>query len=80
MRVLIDELKQPVAMRRRPIQGYEIETFLTPLKTVARETKHMDPSYIENGNNITKAFIDYLLTPDVQTNLLPTLFYAPVAK
>jgi ATP-dependent phosphofructokinase / diphosphate-dependent phosphofructokinase len=48
-----------VAMRRRPIQGYEIETFLTPLKTVARETKHMDPSYIENGNNITKAFIDY---------------------
>lgn len=48
-----------VAMRRRPISEYQIETFLTPLKTVARETKHMDPSYIENGNNITKAFIDY---------------------
>jgi 6-phosphofructokinase len=48
-----------VAMRRKPGGRYEIETFLTPLKTVARETKHMDASYIENGNNITQAFIDY---------------------
>jgi len=48
-----------VAMRRKPGGKYEIETFLTPLKTVARETKHMDASYIENGNNITRAFIDY---------------------
>jgi 6-phosphofructokinase 1 len=48
-----------VAMRRKPGGKYEIETFLTPLKTVARETKHMDPSYIENGNNISQAFIDY---------------------
>jgi 6-phosphofructokinase len=48
-----------VAMRRVPGGAYKIETFLTPLSTVAKETKHMDPSYIENGNNITKAFIDY---------------------
>ena len=48
-----------IAMRRKPGGKYEIETFLTPLSTVARETKHMDASYIENGNNITKAFIDY---------------------
>ncbi len=48
-----------VAMRRKPGGKYEIETFLTPLKTVAREAKHMDASYIENGNNITQAFIDY---------------------
>jgi 6-phosphofructokinase len=48
-----------VAMRRKPGGKYEIETFLTPLSTVARETKHMDPSYIEHGNNITQAFIDY---------------------
>ncbi|HEX3355783.1 MAG TPA: 6-phosphofructokinase [Tepidisphaeraceae bacterium] len=48
-----------VAMRRKAGGKYEIETFLTPLKTVARETKHMDASYIENGNNITQAFIDY---------------------
>jgi 6-phosphofructokinase 1 len=51
-----------VAMRRKPGGKYEIETFLTPLKSVARETKHMDASYIENGNNITKAFIDYAAT------------------
>jgi 6-phosphofructokinase 1 len=48
-----------VAMRRKPGGKYEIETFLTPLKTVARETKHMDASFIENGNNITQTFIDY---------------------
>ena len=48
-----------VAMRRKPGAKYEIETFLTPLHTVARETKHMDPSYIENGNNITEAFRQY---------------------
>ena len=48
-----------VAMRRLPGAQYKIETFLTPLSTVARETKHMDPQYIENGNNITRKFIDY---------------------
>ena len=30
--------------------AYKIETFLTPLHTVAKETKHMDASFIENGN------------------------------
>jgi 6-phosphofructokinase 1 len=48
-----------VAMRRVPGNNYKIETFLTPLATVARETKHLDPQYIENGNNITQSFIDY---------------------
>jgi 6-phosphofructokinase 1 len=48
-----------VAMRRVGSGEYKIETFLTPLSTVAKETKHMDASFIENGNNITKAFIDY---------------------
>jgi 6-phosphofructokinase 1 len=38
---------------------YKIETFLTPLATVARETKHLDPSYIKDGNDITDAFKDY---------------------
>ncbi|HXE53022.1 MAG TPA: 6-phosphofructokinase [Tepidisphaeraceae bacterium] len=45
-----------VAMRRILGGDYRIETFLTPLSTVARETKHMDPSYIADGNNITEAF------------------------
>lgn len=48
-----------IAMRRLPGAHYHIETFLTPLSTVARETKHMDAQYIENGNNISQAFIDY---------------------
>ena len=48
-----------VAMRRIAGGAYKIETFLTPLSTVARETKHLDPSYIANGNNITEAFKNY---------------------
>ena len=49
-----------VAMRRVPGGQYKIETFVTPLSTVARETKHMDPSYISDGNNITEAFKQYV--------------------
>ncbi len=48
-----------VAMRRLPGESYQIETFLTPLSTVAKETKHMDPSYLKDGNDITEAFIEY---------------------
>ena len=48
-----------IAMRRKPGSSYSIEYFLTPLSTVARETKHMSPEYIADGNNITQAFIDY---------------------
>jgi 6-phosphofructokinase 1 len=49
-----------VAMRRLPGVDYKIETFLTPLSSVARETKHMDPSYIIGGNNITPTFEAYV--------------------
>ena len=49
-----------VAMRRIPGGEYRIETFLTPLATVARETKHLDPAYIADGNNITEAFLGYV--------------------
>jgi 6-phosphofructokinase 1 len=49
-----------VAMRRLAGAEYRIETFLTPLSTVARETKHLDPSYIFDGNNITEAFKQYV--------------------
>jgi len=48
-----------VAMKRTGGDEYKIETFLTPLSTVARETKHLDPSYIADGNNITDAFREY---------------------
>jgi 6-phosphofructokinase 1 len=48
-----------VAMRRLPGREYAIETFLTPLETVARETKHLDETWITDGNNVTSAFEDY---------------------
>jgi 6-phosphofructokinase len=48
-----------VAMRRLAGTNYAIETFLTPLGTVARETKHMDAAYLDGGNNITDAFKSY---------------------
>jgi len=49
-----------VAMRRVSNSPYQIETHLTPLATVARETKHLDPSFIKDGNDITDAFKDYV--------------------
>jgi 6-phosphofructokinase 1 len=54
------EREGSVAMKRQPGNFYSIETFLTPLATVARETKHMEASYIADGNNITEAFVQYV--------------------
>jgi ATP-dependent phosphofructokinase / diphosphate-dependent phosphofructokinase len=54
------EREGSVAMKRQPGHSYSIDTFLTPLATVARETKHMDASYISDGNNITDAFVQYV--------------------
>jgi 6-phosphofructokinase len=48
-----------VVMKRVSNNPYKIELELTGLANVARETKHLAPEYIENGNNITQAFIDY---------------------
>lgn len=49
-----------VAMRRAAGGEYKIETFLTPLRSVARETKHLDESFVADGNNITEAFKQYV--------------------
>jgi 6-phosphofructokinase len=49
-----------IAMRRVAGSEYKIETFLTPLSTVARVTKHLDPSYIVNGNDISDSFKAYV--------------------
>ena len=46
-------------MRRLPGGEYEVETFLTPLSTVARHTKHMEASHLRNGNDVTDAFVAY---------------------
>lgn len=48
-----------VAMRRVAGGAYKIETFLTPLSTVAKETKHMPAEFIKGGNDVTQAFMDY---------------------
>jgi 6-phosphofructokinase len=48
-----------VAMRRTGNSPYKIETFLTPLPTVARETKHLDPTWIRDGCDVTEAFEQY---------------------
>ena len=51
-----------VALRRLGDgKEYAVETFLAPLISVARHTKPLDPSYInEHGNNITQNFIRYV--------------------
>jgi ATP-dependent phosphofructokinase / diphosphate-dependent phosphofructokinase len=54
------ETEGSVAMKRHPGHAYGVDTFLTPLSTVAKETKHMDASYIADGNNITDAFVQYV--------------------
>jgi 6-phosphofructokinase len=48
-----------VAMKRVSNDPYNVDLFLTPLHTVARETKHMDPAHIAGGNDITAAFEEY---------------------
>jgi len=55
-----DQTEGSIAMRRLPGKEYRIETFLTPLATVARETKHLDDSYISGTNDITDAFVQYV--------------------
>jgi len=47
-----------VAMLRKD-GAYAIETILTPLSSVARNTKHLEARYIVDGNNISDAFKDY---------------------
>jgi 6-phosphofructokinase 1 len=50
-----------VALRRLGNgRSYRVETFLTPLSSVARKTKSMPPEFIaESGNDITEAFVAY---------------------
>ena len=47
-------------MRRKESDRYEIEYFRTPLDSVAKVTKHLDPSYIIDGNNISDSFKRYV--------------------
>jgi 6-phosphofructokinase 1 len=49
-----------VAMRRTSDAPYAVETFLTPLQSVAKETKHLGPEFLRDGNNVTDAFKAYV--------------------
>ncbi len=49
-----------VYMKRVSNSPYKIELDHTSIKNVARETKHMDASFLQNGNDVTRAFIDYV--------------------
>ena len=32
---------------------------LVPLTAVAAKTRHLPPEYLEGGNNVSRAFLDY---------------------
>lgn len=48
-----------IVMIRKSSETYKIDIKLEPLKNVARFTKHMPPEFLQNGNDVTKAFLDY---------------------
>jgi ATP-dependent phosphofructokinase / diphosphate-dependent phosphofructokinase len=54
------ECEGSVAMKRQPGNAYSIDTFITPLATVAKETKKMEARYLSEGNNVTDAFLQYV--------------------
>lgn len=49
-----------VAIQRKKTKKYAVDFVRVPLKSVARETRHMPASFINKaGNDVTKAFVDY---------------------
>ena len=49
-----------VAITRKPGKKYAVDYKRVPLKSVAKETRHMPASYINKaGNDVTQAFINY---------------------
>jgi 6-phosphofructokinase 1 len=56
------ETSGSVAIRRLPGETYASELFITPLSTVAKKTRSLDPAFIaESGHDITPAFRRYAL-------------------
>ncbi|MCC5843841.1 MAG: 6-phosphofructokinase [Verrucomicrobia bacterium] len=50
-----------IAIQRKKTKAYAVSFERVPLKSVAKETRHMPASYINKaGNDVTKAFIDYV--------------------
>ena len=48
-----------VAIRRLSDEPYRIEIFLTPLHTVAKDARPLDPKFIKDGNDISDDFKRY---------------------
>jgi len=49
-----------VAIKRKKSKPYKAEFKLVPLKNVAKDTRHMPDNFInKQGNDVTKAFINY---------------------
>lgn len=49
-----------IAIKRKSGKKYKVEFKRVPLKSVARETRHMPNKFIsKDGNNVTEAFIEY---------------------
>ncbi|HQY89210.1 MAG TPA: 6-phosphofructokinase [Tepidisphaeraceae bacterium] len=48
-----------VCMTRKTGSSYAVDLHLESIKNVARETKHMPKEFIQNGNDVTQAFLDY---------------------
>jgi 6-phosphofructokinase 1 len=49
-----------IAIMRKSGRKYGVEFKRVPLRSVAKETRHMPAKFINNeGNNVTQAFIDY---------------------
>jgi 6-phosphofructokinase 1 len=48
-----------VVIKRASNSPYKIEIETTSIKNVAKDTKHLSPEFIKDGNDITQAFVDY---------------------
>ena len=60
VRYSMEQTSGSVAMRRKDSERYEVEYFLTSLESIAKVTRHMDASYIIDGNNISESFKRYV--------------------
>ncbi|MFG0317185.1 MAG: 6-phosphofructokinase [Planctomycetota bacterium JB042] len=56
-----DHASGSIALRRLDGPEYAVDCFVTPLDTVARVTKSLDPAFLnEAGNDVTDAWLDYV--------------------
>jgi 6-phosphofructokinase 1 len=55
-----DILSGSIAIKRKATKKYAVEFEVVPLRSVAKETRHMPDEFINKaGNDVTQAFIDY---------------------